>query len=88
MGEAVARLARGGVSILVAEQKTDLLSTIADEVVVLAAGRVTLRGRPDDVFGDPRLRELGVPEPAAVRLARVAAEAGVASSTLTEALRG
>lgn len=88
VGDAIARLAREGASILVAEQKTDLLASLADEIVVLADGRITLRGRPDEVFGDPRLRELGVPEPAAVRLSRVAVDAGVAGPTFEEALRG
>jgi len=56
--------------------------------VVLSAGRVVLRGAAADVLADARLPELGVPEPSAVRLRRLAAEADVDPSGLEAALRG
>ena len=87
VAEAIARLAAGGASILVAEQKTDLLADVASEVVVLSAGRVALRGPADEVLADPRLVELGVAPPAAVRLHRAAAAAGVDVTRLASALR-
>ncbi|MGH2401395.1 MAG: energy-coupling factor ABC transporter ATP-binding protein [Candidatus Limnocylindria bacterium] len=85
--EAIAALAADGASILVAEQKTDLLADVASEVVVLAEGRIALRGPARDVLGDERLAELGVMEPAPVRLRRAASAAGVNLSRLEGALR-
>lgn len=83
---ALARLAASGATILVAEQKTDLLATACGRVVVLDAGRVALSGPADRVLADERLVGLGVAEPSAVRLARAAAEAGVHDARLTAAL--
>ena len=87
VAEAIARLAAGGASILVAEQKTDLLAEIASRVVVLSEGRVAIDGPADEVLADPRLPELGVPEPSMVRLRRAAAAAGIDPARL-EAARG
>ena len=72
---ALASLAAGGSSILVVEQKTDLLGVICSRVVVLDAGRLVLDGMAADVLANPRLTELGVAAPAAVRLRRAADEA-------------
>lgn len=86
---ALAGLAAAGSSILVAEQKTDLLAAMCSRVVVLDAGRVVLDGPAGDVLADPRLTELGVAAPAAVRLRRAADSlglAGTASTRLDEAL--
>jgi energy-coupling factor transporter ATP-binding protein EcfA2 len=69
---ALTALAAGGASILVAEQKTDLLAAICSRVVVIDAGRVVLDGAAAEVLADPRLAELGVAQPAAVRLRREA----------------
>ena len=77
VADAIASLAAGGASIFVAEQKTDLLATACSRVVVLSAGRIALNGGADEVLGDPRLKELGVPEPSRVRLLRAAAAAEV-----------
>lgn len=76
VAEAIARLADEGVSILVAEQKADLLASVADRVVALDAGRVALTGAADEILSDPRLRELGVEEPGIARLRRRVREAG------------
>lgn len=84
VGEAIARLAAGGASILVAEQKTDLLARTCSRVVVLGAGRVVLDGPTAEVLADPRLVELGVAEPSAVRLRRAAATAGLDPARLEE----
>lgn len=75
VAEALATIARDGASICVVEQKTDLLAGLADRVAVVAAGRIAFEGQAGDVLGDPRLSELGVAEPATVRLRRLAAEA-------------
>lgn len=85
VGEAIERLADAGASILVAEQKTDLLAGVADRVVALAGGRIVLEGAAADVLGAARLVELGVSEPAPVRLARLATAAGVDPGPLREA---
>jgi energy-coupling factor transporter ATP-binding protein EcfA2 len=77
VGEALAGLAAGGASILVAEQKTDLLAAIATRGVVLAEGRVVLEGPVVSVLADPTLETLGIEPPTSVRLARLAATAGV-----------
>lgn len=77
MGDAVERLAADGSSILVAEQKTDLLARICSRVVVLEAGRVVIDGPAEAVLGDPRLDDLGVQAPSEVRLRRALATAGV-----------
>ncbi len=77
VGNALAQLAAGGTSILVAEQKTDLLSRICGRVLVLDSGRVVLDGRAAEVLADPRLEELGVPLPSAIRLRRAIDAAGL-----------
>ena len=77
VADAIARLAATGASILVAEQKTDLLAKVASRVVVLDAGRVVRDGPTDEILADPSLADLGVTPPSAVRLRRAAAEAGV-----------
>ena len=82
VAEALAGLARSGASILVAEQKTDLLARICGRVVTLAAGRVVLEGPAGQVLADPRLPELGVAAPASVRLEREAREAGISAAGL------
>ncbi|MEX1157182.1 MAG: ABC transporter ATP-binding protein [Chloroflexota bacterium] len=84
VAEALARLAVDGASILVAEQKTDLLASICDRVVALDAGRVALDGPAGEVLGDPRLADLGVAAPASVRLRRLADAAGPGPEALTQ----
>ncbi len=71
---ALSALAAAGSSILVAEQKTDLLAAVCSRVVVLDAGRVALDGPAATVLADARLTGLGVAAPAAVRLRRAADE--------------
>ena len=88
VGEAIARLAADGASILIAEQKTDLLASVAGEVVVLARGKVALRGPAVKVLSDPSLGELGVAPPSSVRLRAAARAAGVGGDRLEAAIRG
>jgi energy-coupling factor transporter ATP-binding protein EcfA2 len=91
VAEALASLARNGASILVAEQKTDLLAEICSRVVALDAGRVVLDGPAIAVLADPRLEELGVAPPSAVRLDHAARRAGIPAGSqarLAEALAG
>jgi len=88
VAEAIATLAASGASILVAEQKTDLLADLASSVIVLAGGHVALTGAARAVLDDERLVELGVAERSAVRLRRAAAAAGVDPLRVEAALDG
>lgn len=84
VADAVAALAadrRRGV--LVIEHKTDLLERVCDGVVALERGSVVATGSAHAVLGDPRLEGWGVRPPAKVRLARAAADAGVALPEVT-----
>ena len=84
VGDALARLAaETGTAILVVEHKTALLARMADEIVVLDGGRIVLRDATRTVLADPRLADLGVEPPAAVRLERMVRARG-----LTAALQG
>jgi energy-coupling factor transporter ATP-binding protein EcfA2 len=89
VADALARLAADGASILVAEQKTDLLAAVCARVVVLDGGQVALAGPAAEVLADPRLEALGVAPPSAVGLRRRAQAAGLgdpARARLEEAL--
>jgi len=87
VAEAIARLASGGRSILVAEQKTDLLARVSARVVVLDAGRIAEHGTGGSLDGDPRLADLGVAAPSSVRLRTLAAASGMPADRM-EALDG
>ena len=87
VADALARLADGGASILIAEQKTDLLAEICRRVVVLADGAVALEGPAAEVLADPRLEALRVAAPADVRLSR-AADVARLPAAQRERLRG
>lgn len=76
------RLAAAGVAILIAEQRTDLLMSLASRVLALERGSVVLDGAPDEVFGHDRLPALGVRPPASLRLRRLAAARGVSQEAL------
>jgi energy-coupling factor transport system ATP-binding protein len=76
VADALAALAARGASILVAEQKTDLLAAICGRVVAIDAGAVVMDGPAGDVLGDPALEEMGVAAPASVRIIRLATAAG------------
>jgi energy-coupling factor transport system ATP-binding protein len=77
IADAIAELAQSGASILIVEQKTDLLARVCSRVVVLAGGRVVRNGPTAEILQDPELPSLGVPEPSAVRLRRALARAGL-----------
>jgi energy-coupling factor transporter ATP-binding protein EcfA2 len=78
VAEALTRIAREtGAGILLVEHKTDVLARVADEIVVLDRGFVALSGPAAAALADPRLAELGVEAPAAVRLRRAVETAGL-----------
>jgi energy-coupling factor transporter ATP-binding protein EcfA2 len=89
VAESLARVAaETNVGILIAEHKTDVLASIADEVVVLDRGGVALSGAAAAVLADARLQDLGVDPPSAVRLRRAIDSAGLDwSAELAAAVR-
>ena len=87
VSDALEGLARAGeTAILVVEHKTDVLERLADDIVVLAAGRIALRGPSRSVLADERLPGLGVTPPASVAIRRAAAAAGVDDRLIAGAL--
>jgi energy-coupling factor transport system ATP-binding protein len=86
VADAIGRLAADGASILVTEQKADLLAAVASRVVVLDGGQVALAGSATSVLGDDRLAALGVAQPSSVRLRKALAAAGVEGPRVTAAL--
>jgi energy-coupling factor transporter ATP-binding protein EcfA2 len=85
VGEAIAALAAGGASILLAEQKTDVVAEVAGRAVVLDGGRVAMAGTAAEVLEDERLSTLGVAPPSGVRLRRQLVAAGIDPAPLTGA---
>ena len=85
VGDAIAALATRGASILLAEQKTDLVAEVTSRCVVLASGRVVLEGPTAEVLADGGLAELGISPPSAVRLRRLLDEAGLDPRILADA---
>lgn len=77
VADAIASLAGGGTSLLIAEHRTDLLARVCSRIVALDRGRIVADGPATDLLADPRLEEWGVAAPAAVRLARELAAAGL-----------
>jgi energy-coupling factor transporter ATP-binding protein EcfA2 len=87
VGNAIRSLARdGGTAVLIAEHKTGLLTEIADEAVVLDAGRITARGPIDRVLADPAIADLGVDPPPIVRLRRALTQAHIAPRSIAAAV--
>lgn len=76
-GALIALAARGGTGLLLVEHKSDLLERVCTRVVVLQEGRIALAGTARQVLVDPRLQELAVDPPAAVRLTRAVEAAGL-----------
>jgi energy-coupling factor transport system ATP-binding protein len=87
VADAITRLAAGGASILIVEQKVDLLVGLCDRVVALDAGRVAMAGEAEDLLADTRVRSLGVAEPSAIRFRRLATDAALPASRIDEVLR-
>ena len=78
VGEALAHLAdETGTGVLIVEHKTELLAALADDVAVIDGGRMIESGPAVAMLADPRLAELGIEPPAAVRLRRALAAAGI-----------
>jgi energy-coupling factor transporter ATP-binding protein EcfA2 len=74
---ALASLAAEGTSLILIEQKTDVIASVADRVLVLVDGAVAMEGSATAVLGDERLRAFGVEPPSELRLANALAAAGL-----------
>jgi energy-coupling factor transporter ATP-binding protein EcfA2 len=75
--QAVRAAADAGTAVLLAEQRTAELATIADTVLVLGAGNIVARGAPDSILADPAVSAMGVAEPPEIELRRRLREAGL-----------
>lgn len=58
-----------GITILVAEQKTELLTIYCDRLVVLDQGKLALEGTVKEIFSSKDIRQLGVAIPEVTELA-------------------
>ncbi len=58
-----------GITVLVAEQKIELLASHCEELVVLKEGEIALRGTPKEVFSNQDILRLGVGLPEITELA-------------------
>lgn len=54
------RLGASGLALVITDSRVRGWMAGADRIVVLQQGRVVMRGAPDEVLGDPRLRAVGV----------------------------
>ena len=88
VSDAIGRLAAGGASIRIVEQKVDLLAGICHRVLALDEGHVALEGPAEYVLADPALHALGVAETSPVRLRRLAGEGRIAAAIVERALAG
>jgi energy-coupling factor transporter ATP-binding protein EcfA2 len=87
VGDALAHLATTlNTAILIVEHKTSLLARLADEVVVLDAGRIVAQGPAAAVLADPSLAAHGVRPPENVSIRRSLEAAKLASGAAMAAL--
>jgi energy-coupling factor transporter ATP-binding protein EcfA2 len=87
VGDALAQLATQlGTAILIVEHKTSLLARLADDVVVLDAGRIVAHGPAAAVLADPSLTAHGVRPPERVSIERSLDRANLASAAAAAAL--
>jgi energy-coupling factor transporter ATP-binding protein EcfA2 len=84
VADALARLVADGASILITEQKTDLLAGLCDRVAVIKNGQIIEEGPAGRILAGPELRELGVAVPAAVGVMTAARDAAVPRGRLAE----
>ncbi len=75
--EAIGAIAAAGTSVLVAEQRTDMLASVCDTVAIIAAGNIVARGPAAEVLADAGVAALGVEPLAEARLRRRLVAAGL-----------
>jgi energy-coupling factor transporter ATP-binding protein EcfA2 len=77
VGDALVRLAAdAGTAILLVEHKTAFIARVADEVLLLAGGRIEARGPAAELLADPALIDQGVDPPPGMRIRRAVQAAG------------
>lgn len=76
-----------GMTILVTEQKTDLLARYCDQLIILREGEVVLSGTPRQVFQHPDIFNFGVALPEVTELARRYYPSAVPPLTLEEGVQ-
>jgi energy-coupling factor transport system ATP-binding protein len=76
LGALLRRLADGGTTLVVAEQRLDWTASIADRVAVLDEGALLADGAPAQVLSDARLLERGVGWARVTTIAAAARDAG------------
>ena len=75
--DAIRAAADDGAAVLLAEQRVPELASVADSVLVMAAGNIVARGTSGEVLADPTSHALGVAEPPEIALRRKLIEAGL-----------
>ena len=75
---ALARIAAAGTALLIAEQRSLVLDSLCERLVVLDGGTVAASGTKDEVYARPDLEQMGIEIPARHRLAALAAASGMA----------
>jgi energy-coupling factor transporter ATP-binding protein EcfA2 len=73
--DALDNVAANGTAVLIAEHRTAALLRIAASMAVIEAGRIVREGPTNEVLGDRAVIDLGIEEPAALRLERLIAAA-------------
>jgi len=75
--DAIRAIAAAGTAVLIAEQRTETLAEICDELLVMAGGNLVARGRPREVLADPTTIAFGIRSLPADRLRQRLAAAGL-----------
>jgi branched-chain amino acid transport system ATP-binding protein len=92
LGPSIRRLSKDtGCGVVVIEHDMPLIQALSDRLIAMELGAVLVEGRPEDVVGDPRVREayLGASKATIERSGSSLAEALVTAGILeTEAAQG
>lgn len=75
--DVIEQLTDGGTSVLIFEHKVELLREHADQIAVLADGRIVAWGGPREMLADPRLEEWAIGTTRYTRAGREAIERGL-----------
>jgi len=66
-----------GITVILVEHRLDLASKYADHVIIMDEGKVTLNGKPKDIFNSETARLIGVGIPKATMLCQLLLENGI-----------
>jgi len=70
------QLQRQGKTIIISEQRADLIAAFAERVVVLEGGRVVMDGSPEEILTSPCIEDLGIARPRYTLAAELARSRG------------